>query len=113
GTGRAIATAEIYDPTANTWSAAGPVMVARAGHTASLLQNGTVLIAGGDNSGNPQNSLEIFDPAAGTNGAFTLAASSLSLPRESHAAAVLQDGRVLIAGGVDGAKALGTCGIHE
>ncbi|PYV20164.1 MAG: hypothetical protein DMG27_23710, partial [Acidobacteria bacterium] len=54
------------------------------------------LIAGGDNAGVAQNSLEVFDPTAG---AFTTATGALSSPRESHAGAVLQDGRVLIVGG--------------
>src|ERR1051326_4250767 len=74
-TGRAVATAEIYDPAANAWTITGPLMVARSGHTASLLKDGTVLIAGGDSSGTPQNSLEIFDPATNR---FTVARAALS-----------------------------------
>src|SRR5205823_5732492 len=100
-TGSATETAEIFDPSANTWTAAGPLMVARSGHTATLLANGKVLLAGG--SANPSAgglaSLELFDP---TSNSFTLAASTLSAARESHAATVLPDGRVLIVGGWDG-----------
>src|SRR5438094_213288 len=100
-TGSATETAEIYDPAANTWTAAGPLMMARSGHTATLLANGKVLLAGG--SANPSAgglaSLELFDP---TSNSFTLAASTLSAARESHAATVLPDGRVLIVGGWDG-----------
>src|SRR6266568_1093274 len=99
GGGTPVASAEIYDPAANTWTVTGSLLTARSGHTASLLQNGTVLIAGGDSSGVAQSSLEIYDP---TSGAFAFTVGALSSPRESHAAAVLQDGRVLLVGGNNG-----------
>ena len=99
GGGTPVASAEIYDPAANTWTVTGSLLTARSGHTASLLQNGAVLIAGGDSSGVAQSSLEIYDPATG---AFAFTVGALSSPRESHAAAVLQDGRVLFVGGNNG-----------
>src|SRR5438876_7334519 len=99
GGGTPVASAEIYDPAANTWTVTGSLLTARSGHTASLLQNGAVLIAGGDSSGVAQSSLEIYDP---TSGAFAFTVGALSSPRESHAAAVLQDGRVLLVGGNNG-----------
>jgi hypothetical protein len=108
--GTASATAEIYDPVANTWTATGPLMVPRSGHTASLLADGTVLIAGGDNAGTAQNSLEIYHPDTG---AFSFATGALSSPRESHAAAVLADGRVLIVGGFNGATALASSDVYD
>jgi hypothetical protein len=91
----ATLTAEIYDPSSDSWSAAGNLATARSGHTASLLKDGRVLIAGGANSGGPVSSLEVFDPAAN---AFS-SAGTLQTGRSGHAAAVLQSGRVLIAGG--------------
>ena len=58
--------AEIYDPSANSWTLlSGSMVDARSGHTASLLPDGRVLLAGGQNSGGAINSLEIFDPASG------------------------------------------------
>jgi hypothetical protein len=46
----ALASAEVYDPTARTFTATGSMTVARAGHAAMSLGNGKVLVAGG--SGN-------------------------------------------------------------
>ncbi len=91
--GRLSATnsAEIYDPTADSWTQTNPMTSARANATAVLLQDGTALIAGGDNSGNPSNAFEIFDSSSGN---FNFA-GTLSSPRTKHAVAVLQDGRVL------------------
>src|SRR5215469_13029185 len=107
-------TAEIYDPTVNGWtSVAGAMSEARSGATATLLQNGKVLVAGGaGNSGVVSSTAEIFDPnpPAGTN-AFSLA-GNLSSPRQSHAAALLNDGRVLIVGGSNGTTPLATSDIY-
>jgi hypothetical protein len=104
----ALSSAELYDPAAGTFTAtAGPMTTARVSHTATLLQNGKVLIVGGDvifyngfANTNIQSlaSAEIFDPGTGT---FT-GTGSLSVARESHTATLLNDGRVLVAGGSDG-----------
>ena len=83
---------------------------ARAGHTASLLPDGRVLLAGGHNSGGALSSLEIFDPL---NDGFT-SAGTLTAPRMNHAAAVLGDGRVLVIGGTaDGTNPLATVDIYD
>ena len=42
---------EIYDPSSGTFSSAPSLLVARAGHTATLLPNATVLLAGGQTTG--------------------------------------------------------------
>ena len=52
--------AEWYDPTTGTWTVAANMTVARHGHTATLLDDGTVLVAGGDDRG----SAEVFDPGS-------------------------------------------------
>ncbi|HXI13737.1 MAG TPA: kelch repeat-containing protein [Thermoanaerobaculia bacterium] len=71
----------------------------RAAHTATLLNDGTVLIAGGfaGNSGG-LSSAEVFDPKTNS---FT-SVKSMSAARSGHTATSLPGGRVLIAGGYNG-----------
>jgi WD40 repeat protein len=57
------AIAELYDPATGTWSLGTEMRRARAFHTATLLPNGHVLVAGGE-VGPPLSSAEIYDPAS-------------------------------------------------
>lgn len=98
-----LQSAEIYDPASGTFGSAGNMTVARSGHTLTLLNNGTVLIAAGETCSSATsctalNTAEIYDPIAGT---FT-ATGSLNAARFSASASVLVSGKVLIAGGFDG-----------
>lgn len=78
------------------WAATGRMATPRAWHTATLLADGRVLIAGGvDPSGAATRSTEIYDPATGT---FS-PTGSLGAARAGHVAVRLADGRVLVAGG--------------
>src|SRR5438093_912072 len=80
-----------------TWAPIADLNQPRAEHTATLLANGTVLIAGGrDAAGQPLASAEIYDPATG---GYTLRAPPLPAPVWGHAANRRSDGTVLIAGG--------------
>src|SRR5437867_6888326 len=76
-----------------TWAPAGSMAQARTGASAALLQDGTILIAGGAKDGEPLASVEVFK-----GGSFA-ATESMLLARWNAAAVTLKDGRILIAGG--------------
>ena len=93
----AVASADLYDPTTNTWSSAGNLTTARYYHSATLLSNGKVLVTGGfGNSSNPQ-SAELYDPA--TNSWSVVA--SMATARYQHTATLLPSGKVLVTGGAN------------
>lgn len=78
----------------------------RSGHTATLLNTGKVLIAGGAH-GVADASAELYDPAIGTLGAFT-ATGSMTEARIWHTATLLNDSahKVLIVGSVNASAEL-------
>jgi hypothetical protein len=91
-------TAETYDATSNTFSETSGMAQPRVIHTATLLQDGTVLLAGGGDGwcgSGTLSSAEIYDPATRS---FRAAASMIT-DRSSHTATILRDGTVLITGG--------------
>ena len=91
--------AEIYDPVANTWTAAPPMSVARSHHTATRLPDGKVLVVGGENVLYlVEPTAEVYDPAANT---WTATRAAPLSPRSQHTATLLPSGLVLIAGGFD------------
>jgi len=97
-------TAEIYNPTTGGWTATGGMTTARYNHTASLLNDGRVLVCGGqDNAGAAIDSCEYYTPTSCTAGAFTVD-TPLQQARYNHTATVLKDGKIWFAGGANPAN---------
>jgi hypothetical protein len=98
-----LSSAEVFDPSTNTFSSAGigSMSVPREGAVAAPLPDGRVLVAGGFyNDGTTYHflsSAEVFDPA--TNTFSSAGIGSMSVPRTYGVAAPLPDGRVLVGGG--------------
>jgi N-acetylneuraminic acid mutarotase len=100
GAGTYLNTAEIYDPIANSWAnTANTMTTARRNHTATVLPNGKVLVAGGRGTGGTYlSSVEIYDPAINS----WSSATSMLNARANHTATLLNNGKVLVAGGRNG-----------
>ena len=97
----AVAVAELYyatppPPSPGMWTLTGSLTNALSLHTATLLTNGKVLVAGGaDNNGNASAAAQLFDPATGT----WTGTNAMGKARYAHTATLLPNGKVLVVGG--------------
>ena len=106
-----IASAELYDPSTNTFKAAGNMTVARTFLSATTLRDGRVLIAGGTDAGDQAlATAELYDPATGK---FALTADPMQHARYRHIAVLFTDGEVLLAGGASNVGVLANAEIFD
>ncbi|CAF0903896.1 unnamed protein product [Adineta ricciae] len=80
---------------AQTWITTGSMSFERKFHTATLLQNGKVLVIGGFDGNNFLKSVELYDPSTGN----WTKAGDMNFARSSHTATMLSNGMVLVTGG--------------
>ncbi|CAF3764062.1 unnamed protein product [Adineta steineri] len=93
--------AELYNPSTETWTTTGNMHFTRVGHTSSILNNGKLLVIGGlgvsDGYGPSLNTSELYDPSTEI---WTIPNNTGNTQRRSmHTASVLTDGQVVVAGG--------------
>ncbi len=94
----AVAATPAFAQSSGTWTMTGNLNLPRCAHTATLLQNGLVLVAGGEGANSTiLSSAELYDPATGR----WIVTGSMATPRMEHTATLLEDGEVLVAGGVN------------
>ncbi len=106
----ALSSVEIHDPAVGKWltQSASPNTL-RYDHTATLLTNGKVLIAGGRDSTGALRSAEIYDPATDT---WTPTAD-MNIARGDHTATLLRNGKVLVTGGSSSSGTLDTAEVYD
>ena len=109
---RSSSNAELFDPVTQRWTVTGTTMnFARCRHTATLLPNGKVLVAGGEGASlSAVSSAELYDPVTGT----WSVTGSMNNTREDHTATLLSNGKVLVAGGYSiGTSYLGSAELYD
>jgi hypothetical protein len=104
-----LASAELYNQNTGAFTLTGSLNTARDEHSATLLNNGSVLIAGGSGGDNELASAEIYNPATA---AFS-PTGSLNTARYEHTATMLPTGEVLIAGGYGSAGVLASAELYN
>lgn len=112
GTNATFTSGEVYFPAGDAWlPLAGDLTTGRFDHTATVLPNGGILVAGGFNTATGfLDSAEVFDP---TFGIWSPTTNVLADPRDRHSATLLPNGEVLVAGGRNGGGKLATAELYD
>ncbi len=92
-----------------TFSTTGSMSAARCNHTATLLPNGKVLVAGGWTGSTHLSSTELYDPIAVT---FSTT-GSMNMGRYYYSATLLPNGKVLVAGGINGGSYISSAELYD
>jgi N-acetylneuraminic acid mutarotase len=94
--GTVLASAEVFDYAAGSWSDTGSLNAGRRlRHTLTLLPNGKVLVTGGGDISSPLSAAELYDPAT----SIWSTTGSLAAARYAHTSTLLANGKVLVSGG--------------
>jgi hypothetical protein len=104
-----VAASPAVAQSSGTWALTGSVNTARADHTATLLPNGQVLVAGGENATGFLASAELYNPSTG---GWTVT-GSMATPRIGHQATLLPNGQVLVSGGENTTGALASAELYN
>lgn len=104
-----LTSAELYNPSTGTSSFTGSLNTGRYSHTATLLNNGTVLVVGGLDNNTRLSSAELYHPSTGR---FTVTGGEHSV-RSGASVTLLGNGTVLFAGGYDGTQYLSSAEIYD
>ena len=107
--GICLSSAELYDPSTRTWTTTDSMHKARNYHTATLLSNGKVLAAGGNDGISGISSAELYNPATGK----WTATGAMATERNAPAATLLPDGKVLVVGGHASSGALSSAELYD
>ena len=104
---------DVFDPSSQAWSFTGEISTPRDHVAATLLSNGSVLVAGGNDGKGTDTSVlasaEVFDPATGQ----WSSAGSMAQPRQGHSMVTLGDGTALVAGGDAGDEPFNSVEIYD
>ncbi len=107
-----LAGCELYDSATGLWTVTGSMVTPRQMHTATLLANGKVLVAGGCTMNPlivPYASAEIFDPVTGV----WSSTGSMAAARYNHQSVLLPNGKVLVSGGSNASSGLASSEIYD
>lgn len=86
---------EIFDPAANTWRPAAPMLTDRHDHTLTVLPDGRVMATGGTAGQYPTDAVEVYDPSTDR----WRSVAPMLRARSGHNTVALADGRIMVVGG--------------